>query len=672
MKTINEFRLPLLVLFGSMIIVLFTSYGNKKAHPDLNELMVAAFLKQNNKGDFSQPEFKKYTFYFLQGATLKGTAITRDGFFSANDVAAAGFGYGYSEEGPAEMTPKFWISHGGYSADVPEVPASLRHFYDPTKDEGNRYLTDIADAKIMGSLQKYVLTNPHTDGVQWALGTPGDLSADVQSHQYTWERGKAWMQLALKETDKDKKDEYMAKAWRSLGETLHMIADNGCPPHVRNDAHPSPVWGNNTWFGDPDPYEEFIDIIRSEDPQIFVNFAKGSPNSDLKNSIEKMNKAVDIAHALAAFTNTNFVTNETISGKDKNGVSWRQRTHPGDEYKSPLLENMKYNADNYMYSFAAGINQCTDHYYFADLIPKICDPFVDIECVKSQAKALFPNIIEAGKKVIGLYIPKLSIEIKSLDKGLLKGEIKHKTDDEYTKEIKYSGEVLLIIKDKSNREKKKISLQAKDGIFEEDGFKLAKEDKAIAKIEFGGVTVESPEFMGVNDNIFGTYKGKYNVEVSESTLLKMHMSRLNPNLNAEARAAGEYDVRATVKNELEGIQWLKNGGKGELSILFTIYDAKKPAESFAPTTNRYFVRSGGNTVYLPYLLSQTTDPAMGKCTGSYTNSGFDVQVESENLTYQIKATFSGTYLNGSWTCSYSGSQLASGSFTTVKINDYSN
>ena len=630
------------------------------------------FLKQNNKGDLSLPEFRKYTFYFLQGVTLKGTAITKDGFFSANDVASAGFGYGYSEEGPAEMTPKFWISHGGYSADVPEVPASLRHFYDPTKDEGNRYLTDIADAKIMGSLQKYVLTNPHTDGVQWALGTPGDLSTDVQSHQYTWERGKAWMRLALRETDKDKKDEYMAKAWRSLGETLHMIADNGCPPHVRNDAHPSPVWANNTWFGDPDPYEEFIDIIRREDPQLFVNFAKGSPDADLKNKIEKMEKAVEIAHALAVFTNANFVTGETISGKDKNGVSWKQRTHPGDEYKSPLLENMKYNDDNYTYSFAGGIKQCTDHYYFADMIPKICDPYVDIECVKSQAKVLFPNIIEAGKRVISLYIPKISVEIKSLDKGLLNGEIKHKTDEEYPKEIKYTGEVLLIIKDNSNREKKKMTIQAKDGIFEEDGFKLAKEDKVIAKIEFGGVTIESPEFAGVNDNIFGTYKGKYNIEVSESALLRMHMSRLNPNLTAEARAAGEYDVKETVRYELEEIQRLKNVGKGELSIIFVIYDAKKPAESFAPTTSRYFVRSGGNTIYLPYYLSQTTDPAMGKCTGSYNSSGFEVQVESDKLTYNIKATSSGTKLDGSWTCNFGGSQLASGSFTTTKINDYSN
>ena len=130
----------------------------------------------------------------------------------------------------------------------------------------------------MGTLQKYVLTNPHIDGVQWALGTPGDHSTGIQDHQYTWERGKLWIQMALKETNENKKNEYMAGAWRSLGETLHMIADNGCPPHVRNDAHPSPLWNNNSFFGNPDPYEEIIDIIRLTKPNEFAGFFGGTPD----------------------------------------------------------------------------------------------------------------------------------------------------------------------------------------------------------------------------------------------------------------------------------------------------------------------------------------------------------------------------------------------------------
>ncbi|MBL0333948.1 MAG: hypothetical protein IPP73_01040 [Chitinophagaceae bacterium] len=240
MKSIYSCRNWLIGLTGITLLVFFSSYGNKQVHPGLNSKMVLKFLDRNNKGDYSMPEFRKYKFYFDK-IELQGQGITKDGLFSDQDETAAsrGFGFFLSSEGKKTMTVSQWIAHGGMAADVPEVPASLRHFYDPTRPVGERYLTDITNAKILGTLQKYVLSNPHTDGVQWALGKPGDISEGAQDHKFTWEHGKIWMEMALREPDARKKDGYMALAWRALGETLHMIADNGCPPHVRNDAHPS-------------------------------------------------------------------------------------------------------------------------------------------------------------------------------------------------------------------------------------------------------------------------------------------------------------------------------------------------------------------------------------------------------------------------------------------------
>ena len=499
MRNSGHLRLNLTILLSTFTLIVFTNYGNKKVHPDLNSMMVDAFLKQNNKGDFSLHDFKKYTFYFEQGVKLKGTAIIKDGLFSANDVAAAGFGYGCSEEGSAVLTPKQWITDGGYSADVPEIPASLRHFYDPTRPSGDRYLTDIASANLMGSLQNYVFANPRIDGVKWALGEPGGHFTGVQDHQYTWEMGKRWVEMALIVSDQDSKDEYMAKAWRSLGETLHMIADNGCPPHVRNDAHPSPLWNDSTWFGNPDPYEELVDVIRRDKPAEFISFAGGTMNPDLKSSFATMTRAEEIAHALALFTNTNFVSNETISGTDKYGNTKKQVIHPDYPYASPLLQTLTYKENENSYASAVGVKQCSDHSYFAKLIPKMCNPFVDMECVKSQARALFPNIVEAGKNVIRLFIPRLSVEITSLDKDLLKGEIAHKTDLEYPAAMKYTGEVILIIKDKNNKNVDKIKVIARDGRFEKGGIKLAKDEKVLAMIEFGGVSVESSEIMGTGE-----------------------------------------------------------------------------------------------------------------------------------------------------------------------------
>lgn len=496
-KIIKAIRLAAIVLAVIVTSTILSGYGNKQVHPDLNALMVRKFLDWNNKGEYSLPDFKKYTFHFLQGVNLEGRAVVKDGLFSDMDQTAAGVGFGtnLSSEAVAEKSPQQWIIHGGFSADVPEVPASLRHFYDPTQPPGKRYLTDITNAKLMGSLQKYVFTNPQIDGIQWALGKPGDISEGVQDHKYTWEHGKIWIIMALQTANADKRNEYMAGAWRSLGETLHMIADNGCPPHVRNDAHPSPFFNNNTWLGNPDPYEEIIDKIRLETPGVFNTLLSGSPDPVLKERFSKMNTAYQVADSIARFTNANFVTNETISGISRSGKRIRQITHSEKEYSSPKLEDMVYNESDYSYSTKSGIKQCVDHYYAANLIPALCDPFVNEECVKSQAAALFPNILEAGANVIRLFIPKMSVEIKSAANGLVKGEIRHKTDEEYKTEIKYNGEVILLVKDGKFKEIKQIRLQAKNGFFEQPGVIVPEGGRLIAKIDCGGISIESTDFI---------------------------------------------------------------------------------------------------------------------------------------------------------------------------------
>lgn len=668
MKTIRDFRFSLLVLLYAIIIVLFTSYGNKKVHPDLNTLMVDAFLKRNKLGDLIQSDFAKYTFYFEAGITLKGTTIVKDGFFNANDIAAAGFGYGYCEEGSAVMTPQKWISSGGYSADVPEVPASLRHFYDPTRSPGDRYLTDITNGKIMGSLQKYVLTNPHMDGVEWALGLPGEHSAGVQEHNYTWERGKQWMQMALKETNQDKKNEYMAQAWRSLGETLHMIADNGCPPHVRNDAHPSPIYNNNTWFGNADPYEEFIDIIRNTEPSVFTEFAKGLPDESLRQLFRQSTKANDIAHALAVFTNKNFVTNETISGTDRNGKTWKQTTHPDYSYTSPLLEKMTYDDAGYTYSSSMGVLQCADHYYFAKLIPKICDPFVNIECVKSQASVLIPNIIEAGANVIKLYIPKLAIEIKSIEKGFLQGEIKHKTDAEYPNEIKYAGEVLLTIKDKNFREVDKIKVEARNGKFETEGIKLSKEERLLASIEFGGITVESSEFMGTTDNILGIYQGDYTMTFNAENMLEhANDMSLKSNMEADQRLRIIELNKDIIEMEVEKFTWIKGGGQGGPIVKFQIGKTNGMENYYETKGLKYFVYNLSNTAFIPQFLTPLVDKSNAGTTLVTESNRFTCTVESNGATYTIKASFNGSSLVGDWKYTYKGKVLHSATFSARKI-----
>ncbi|MEI6059752.1 MAG: hypothetical protein WCR72_03535 [Bacteroidota bacterium] len=515
MRSSAIFSFAVTMLIGACIIVLFTSYGNTKVHPGINEMIVESFISKTKDPQTKLPEFKNYYFNLDLVQQCKGIAMTKSGFFQPDDVNwinremenATGIGSvlvdlatlkATTEEGPAEKSVKEWISHGGYSADEPELPASLRHFYDPNEQEGIRYLTDITNAKLMGAMQR-MLKNPEIDGVDWALGKPGDLSSGVQEHAYTWEKGKAWVKMALQEKNEDKRSEDMGKAWRSLGETLHMIADNGCPPHVRNDAHPSPLCNYNIIFGNPDPYEEIIDIIRKDNPDDFIQYFKGTPDKVLTDQIKGMKTAREIAHALAVFTNTNFVTGETISGTDKGGTQWKQIINEDDPYHSPLLQHMDYDKNTGMFSIIINKNtvpvkQCNDKVYWVDLIPEICYSYVTFECVESQAKLLLPTVVEAGRKVMELFIPKLKVEIKSAENGQIKGQITHKTDQEYTSEIKYSGKVTLFIKDKNHRKKREAEVNVINGQFSAPGINFENGDFVCVRIDFGGIGVESPEF----------------------------------------------------------------------------------------------------------------------------------------------------------------------------------
>jgi len=139
---------------------LFSGYGNKYSHPYLNEMIVQVFAKRYVMFDYNEQCFKNYKFNFTRNS-LPGDSISESGMFHANDYSqfnaeqksyvdmylqkvtlrAKTLASVYTEKSGSMSTLR-WIKHGGFSADVPEVHASLRHFYDPTQNENKRYLSD--------------------------------------------------------------------------------------------------------------------------------------------------------------------------------------------------------------------------------------------------------------------------------------------------------------------------------------------------------------------------------------------------------------------------------------------------------------------------------------------------------------------------------------------------
>ncbi|MFA5297846.1 MAG: hypothetical protein WC389_06515 [Lutibacter sp.] len=484
-----------------VVVFVFMSYGNVDNHPSINGFIVEAFIKRDLAKSLT-PDFKNYEFRLnkdakFYGGNLTGDYIVKSGYFNPSqlnnwkgdqlsnfELVGASSTY---EEKLKDATPEEWIKHGGYSADVPEVPASLRHFYDPTRSKNNRYLTDIINSAPL-EIFRQLMDNPETNGIEWALGSKGMLG--TSEHTYTWEHGKQYMKGALETADLGKRNRFMAKSWRSLGETLHMIADNGCPAHVRNDGHPSIPFFLLSYFGNPDFYEEDMAIRKNE----INEFNTGNVSESLKSIFEKAKTTESIAHELAVFTNNNFFTTETISGTDWRGNNIKQKTHPDYEYSSPKLSSGNYEK-NYYRSSIDGLNTevllATDTWFFRKYpLVRKSYPFIDEECVTSQAKVLIPAIVEAGVNAMKLFIPKLRIIISEVkDDGTITGKIIHIRDKEYPEEIKYNGPITI-------KELKVIPLKTFDAENGKFSGKIEVNEKtfASAEIEFGGIAVQSDQF----------------------------------------------------------------------------------------------------------------------------------------------------------------------------------
>lgn len=655
-----------------VITFVLTGYGNKHTHPDLNTAIVDAFVRWYSFERQYYRKFNHYTFHF-DTEKLTGTGITKDGLFHFDDVSGK-FYYTkiernlYFEEGNMSLTPKKWISHGGYSADVPEVPASLRHFYDPTKSKGNRYLTDKANSKIMGLMQQ-LFTNPRIDGVEWAVGYP-NAGMGVQEHHYTWENGKNWMRMALQEPDNEKRNEIMARAKRSLGETLHMIADNGCPSHVRNDAHPSPLFNNNNVFGNPDPYEEYVDYFRNNQISVFNSFFDGKPDEDLMKELEAKNDIRSIAHSLATYTNNNFFTNETIYGTNRHGNITKPIIRRDQPYASPLLDNMKYDGNYYVsYVSKSEVLHCTDISYFEELIPGrfVVNQYVDLACVESQAKVLFPNIIEAGVNAIRIYIPALSVVVNRAEEGEIAGEVKHTTDIEYTKEIAYNGLVEIEVRDKNDNLRKRYGAIAENGKFEIKKVRIKDGDKVYAEIAFGGLKVRSEGFDGKEEKIVipdvvGLNKTIAEEEITQLNLVCTATTAFNETVPKDHVISQDPLAGTLVESGSEVKIVVSTGSEGyPVSGVFTPH-GMEPTMQNHPT----YIYDFQIAYTIEGLYAREMSYTIGQTTGRLRYSGCYISGNPSEL--KIKGTASGSKLGGS--TQYAGSVIVTVRVCSAKEEEF--
>jgi hypothetical protein len=417
MKKINFIFLIIILLISNSNYLL--SYLNRYAHPSINKVIVEEFIRRLPEYMKKYGTFIKFENYYF-GFGLEHTYLRGSGVVS--------LGSRFITEGPLDSTTKGWIMHGGMSADEPEIPASLRHFYDPKGNyQGKLFLTDIGITPGTA--------NPEVNAIDWHF-TGGD------GNIWTWDMGKYYIKKALEENDVDKSNEYYANAFRCLGEVLHNTGDMGLPAHVRNDAH-----SGYPGLGGTDPYES------SYNPDWSAKFGIKPCDPNLSAFFSSATRARVINIEMSKFTNKYFFSHETISGRGLSNYHSRTGVIIGfDDYPSPKLEDFKYDSVTFGYkkTFPSGreVQMCTDKSVFTTITTTIFRgyPKVDLTSVESQASELIPNIVEAGINVMRAFIPALEVTIEAnVANTILLGKINLLTDDEYKDPIYYGGKVYFFV-----------------------------------------------------------------------------------------------------------------------------------------------------------------------------------------------------------------------------------
>ncbi|MBV5312367.1 MAG: hypothetical protein JZU47_03665 [Prolixibacteraceae bacterium] len=452
----KKIKLTLIILLA--ITSIARSYDNKTTHRDFNDAIVAKFKTAVPEWN----EFKNYAFGF-DLVRVAGPAVTASGKINITTEAKS---FNLTE----------WIKEGGYSADEPEAPAAYRHFYDPVSNDGKSFLTDInlAGAQF----------NPDVDAVFWHF-----MGNDVNgNNEWSWYKGRDYMTKAIAEGDEKIRAEYLAKAFRSLGEVLHNTADMGCPPHVRNDAH------GGFGLGGSDPFEGGFQ------PEWIRSFAGNKCDAGLTSLFKSATSAMNVNKELAKFTNKYFFSDETISGI---GVEEYSSRNGKKNYSSPKIDKLQYQTEtfNYIQAFISGrtVQMCNDQSVLLGFLTQDFRsyPRVTLKNCESQASELVPAIIEAGSYVMRHFFPVLpvSMEVKPADKKI-EGTIGHKATNEYPNTIRYNGKVSFLVDGKISG----TTVLASNGTFSvtETDKKFPGAKKIVAYIELAGIMIKSDEF-GLDD-----------------------------------------------------------------------------------------------------------------------------------------------------------------------------
>jgi hypothetical protein len=358
-----------------------SGWNNVEAHPAINQYAIEKF-EQLKKAD---PILDKTS---LNGGECWGVAWDQEDESSNTRQF----------EGAVRKKPlKKWIVDGGYSADEPEVMMGLRHFYDPT----NSTIPWLTDLHGMDEWVDLTQSNhlPEIDAVTWAIdahdkGDAGYLGVQrsVTKQDYSWFDAKKYFRLALADEKRDSEsNKNYGKAWRAVGEVMHLMADMTVPAHVRNDGHMllEPLERSTNWSS-----------VASDSGRAACS------------SLNYNARIEPLMRSLASWTNQHFLSQDTIPLP---GSKVTANGHP--PYPSPTPSKT---TGMYEYATIDGRSFKLAHINKSGLLGRIWYKYVtgkityslDAAVLNSQRSILIPTAIRACAQVINRFLPRFIINAK--------------------------------------------------------------------------------------------------------------------------------------------------------------------------------------------------------------------------------------------------------------------
>ena len=310
-----------------------------------------------------------------------------------------------------------WIIDGGYSADEPEKFMSWRHFYNPVAPlRGMSYFTDVPlgnslvgpEVDTIASFESFMgEPNPHIDSKSWAIDHP--------DNPWSWQAGQANLAAALSD---ERDPDNFAAAWRSIGQTMHTIADMTVPAHVRNDSHPGV--SEAMYYGAirADAYEYLVSL----NPRIIrSNAGHAVANGQLAQAPEPG----DLIQNIAYYVNTRYVSQDTIPYSNSAGEVV-DNNDDGFVFDLPDSQSFDQADDASGYRFNSDelgdLNLFHDSWLTVNGWSKY-PPMVCYASVESQARRLVPIALAGTVRALELGIPRLTIDQVQFSKQTLSGRI---------------------------------------------------------------------------------------------------------------------------------------------------------------------------------------------------------------------------------------------------------